>query len=293
MAATDTFNYAQAFAGNIGLLTPDEQTRLRQATVAIPGMGGVGGAYLVTLARLGVGRFVIADDDTFELRNIHRQSGATMQTLGRPKVDVMAEMARAINPELDLRIVRDAIRHNNIDAFLSGCDLVLDGLDFFHIAARRLLFQRARATGLTVITCGPMGFSAALLIFTPTGPSFDEFMAIDDGMSELEQLARFAVGLAPAALHLAYMDRSTISLKEQRGPACAIAMNLCAAVAATEALHVLLKRRAPWSVPRYAQFDTYRMRYRRGTLRLGNRHPWQRVKLWYLKHQLRHDFARP
>ena len=291
MAAIDTFDYAQAFAGNLGLLTADEQARLRQATIAIPGLGGVGGAHLLTLARLGVGRFILADEDAFELRNIHRQTGATVQTLGRPKVDVMAEMAQAINPELSLRIFRESVQPFNIDAFLAGSDLVLDGLDFFNIGARRLLFQRARERGLTVITCGPMGFSAALLVFTPEGPSFDNFMAIRDGMSELEQLARFAVGLAPAALHLPYLDRRTVSLKHHRGPASAIAMNLCAAVAATETLAILLKRRAPWAVPRYAQFDPYRLRYRRGTLRLGNRHPWQQCKLWYVKRLLQHDVA--
>ena len=55
---------------------------------------GVGGVHLLTLARLGVGAFHIADFDTFDIANFNRQVGATMSTLGQPKVDVLADMAR-------------------------------------------------------------------------------------------------------------------------------------------------------------------------------------------------------
>ena len=282
----DDRRYQEAFSRNIGLLTEAEQAVLRRACVAIPGMGGVGGAHLLTLSRLGVGRFVIADGDVFELANVNRQAGATVQTLGRSKVEVMAEMARAINPALVLRSVAEDLHAGNVDAFLSGVDVVVDGIDFFRIDARRMLFRRARERGLPVITCAPLGFSVACLIFTPEGPSFDEFFALADGMDEVEQLARFAVGLAPAGLHVPYLDIRRVSLSAHRGPSSAIAVNLCAAVAATEVLNCLLKRRAVWAVPRYAQFDPYRLRYRRGVLYWGNRHPLQRLKLWYLRRHL-------
>ncbi len=287
MATPNLFRYEEAFTSNLGLFNEEEQARLRQATIALPGLGGVGGAHLITLTRIGVGRFVIADGDVFELRNFNRQLGATMQTLGKQKVDVMADMARAINPDVSIRSFPEGIHETNVREFLSGCDLVIDGLDFFQMNARRLLFRSAKAQGLHVITCGPLGFSTACLMFSPTGPSFDEFMAIEDGMDEQEQLARFAVGLAPAGLHIPYIDRTRVSLKAHRGPSSMIAINLCSAVAATEAINLLLNRQEPWCVPRYAQFDAYRRCYRKGTLPGGNRHPLQRAKLWYLKRYLR------
>ena len=287
MAADEPFRYDVAFGNNLGLLTPEEQSRLRRATVALPGMGGVGGAHLLTLTRLGIGRFVIADGDRFEPKNFNRQTGATTQTVNRPKVEVMAEMARAINPEVSIRIVPQELHQGNLPEFLANSHVVVDGLDFFRIDARRALFREAKRQGLHVITCGPLGFSAALLVFGPRGPSFDEFMAIDDRMDEQEQLLRFAVGLAPAGLHLPYVDRASVSLKDHRGPSSMIAINLCAAVAATEVLNVLLNRRPPLCVPRYAQFDPFRLRYRLGTLPGGNRHPLQRLKLWYVRRLLR------
>ena len=291
MAQSPSEFFERAFASNLGLLSPDEQTTLRRSTVAIPGMGGVGGAHLLTMARLGVGGFKIADRDIFELPNTNRQLGATSQTMGRLKTEVMAAMAKDINPYAVVETLHDEVTPENIDRFLEGADVVIDGLDFFRIDARRLLFARARAMRLPVVTCGPLGFSVALLVFLPDGPSFDEFMAIDDRMTEREQLMRFVVGLAPAALHIPYLDLRRIDPAQRRGPSSVIAIDLCAGVAATETLNLLLKRRPPLAVPQYAQFDPYRLRYRRGRLWFGNRHPWQQAKLWYLRRRLKHVFA--
>src|SRR5262245_20680110 len=62
-------DYFEAFSRHDGLLLRDEQERLRRCHVAIVGMGGVGGSHLMALARLGIGRFTIADPDRFELAN--------------------------------------------------------------------------------------------------------------------------------------------------------------------------------------------------------------------------------
>jgi len=70
------FDYKVAFSRNIGWVTEAEQSRLRSKRIAIAGMGGVGGGHLLTLTRLGVGAFNIADFDAFELANFNRQAGA-------------------------------------------------------------------------------------------------------------------------------------------------------------------------------------------------------------------------
>src|SRR5437870_7814832 len=97
------FNYEEAFSRNIGWVTEAEQQVLRGKRVAIAGLGGVGGVHLLTLARLGIGKFNIADFDRFDLANFNRQIGATMPTLGRSKVEVLATMAKEINPELEIQ----------------------------------------------------------------------------------------------------------------------------------------------------------------------------------------------
>src|SRR5438552_9527102 len=172
--------YHQAFARNLGIINESEQEKLRNSRVAIAGMGGVGGIHLVTLARMGIGKFHIADSDVFEAANLNRQYGATTGTLGRIKVDVMKEIAMSINPEIEIRCFSEGISEQNIDEFLNDVDVAIDGIDAFEINARRLLFNKARARDIYSITSGPLGFSSILLTFDPKGMSFDEYFGISD-----------------------------------------------------------------------------------------------------------------
>ncbi len=66
----------QAYSRNLGILSPAEQEKILNSRIAIPGLGGVGGQHLITLARTGIGKFTLADFDTFEVKNINRQYGA-------------------------------------------------------------------------------------------------------------------------------------------------------------------------------------------------------------------------
>jgi tRNA A37 threonylcarbamoyladenosine dehydratase len=97
------FDYNAAFSRNIGWVTEREQRALQGKRVAIAGLGGVGGSHVLTLARLGIGAFNLADFDTFSLVNFNRQAGATVSTIDRAKLDVITAMAKDINPGLDVR----------------------------------------------------------------------------------------------------------------------------------------------------------------------------------------------
>lgn len=77
------FQYDEAFSRNIGWVTAEEQCVLRTKRVAIAGLGGVGGGHLLTLTRLGIGGFHLADFDTFDLANFNRQASAATSTLGQ------------------------------------------------------------------------------------------------------------------------------------------------------------------------------------------------------------------
>ncbi|MBI3615867.1 MAG: ThiF family adenylyltransferase [Candidatus Omnitrophica bacterium] len=283
------WSYEEAFRRNRGLIRPEEQQRLRSCRVAIAGMGGVGGIHLVTLARLGIGRFSIADPDRFEVANFNRQQGATRSTLGRLKVEVLAEMAREINPGIDLRIFTDPIGPDNAEQFLKEADLFIDGIDAFEIEARRLLFRAAAARGIYAVTAGPLGFSTAWIVFDPGGMSFDRYFDLSDGMDETGQFVAFIIGLAPAATHRAYLDRSAVDVKAHTGPSASLACQLAAGAAAAETLKILLHRGSVRPAPFYQQFDPYLGRWIQGKLLGGNRHPLQRLKRWLLVRQFRQN----
>jgi molybdopterin/thiamine biosynthesis adenylyltransferase len=272
-----SFNYSQAFSRNIGLVTEEEQARIRSFTVAIPGMGGSGGFNLIALLRQGFERFKIAYMDKFELKNFNRQYGARVDTLNRPKIDVMKEEALKINPNCHIELFREGINEGNIDQFLADVDLSVDALDAFAVDARRLFFNQSLAKNIPVITAGPIGFGSAFLIFLPGGPNFDEYFVVNDGMSYKDKLLSFFVGLVPSLLQRPYMRRT--SIEEKRGPSSVGAVSIGAGIIAIYALKVLLKKGKVRAVPYYHQFDVMRERYVCKRLWLGNYNPIQQLKI--------------
>ena len=204
MAAPHIFDYDRAFSRNIGWVTPIEQVKLNGARIAIAGLGGVGGAHLLTLARLGVGNFNIADFDDFDVHNLNRQAGAFMSFMGQPKIDAVAQLARGINPELDLRLFSQGVTPENVDDFLREVDVYVDGLDFFALPARRMVFAKCREKGIPALTAAPLGMGTAFLYFSPTGMSFEDYFKVE-GHESQEQYARFIAGLSPAMVQRDYL----------------------------------------------------------------------------------------
>ena len=281
------FRYNEAFARNVGWVTEAEQAALRGKRIAIAGVGGVGGVHLLSLARLGIGAFHVAEMDTFDLVNFNRQAGAMMSTLGRPKVDVMVEMARQINPELDIKVFGEGVNAGNLDAFLDGVDLYVDGLDFFAFQARRDTFNACHAKGVPAVTAAPLGMGTAVLSFLPGKMSFEEYFRLD-GCDEDEMAVRFLLGLSPAMLQRGYLaDPSRVDFAARRGPSTIAACQLCAGVTATEALKILLGRGEVLCAPWGFQFDAYRNRYIKTWRPWGNRNPVQQIGLFVARRQLR------
>ncbi|RUM94634.1 MAG: thiamine biosynthesis protein ThiF [Thiothrix sp.] len=279
MSTTERFDYKTAFARNIGWITPQEQLVLRSKRVAIAGLGGVGGSHLLTLARLGIGAFTLADFDSFELANFNRQAGAFTSTIGRPKLKTLTKMAREINPQLDIREFPQGINDSNTEDFLFGASLFIDGLDFFAIKPRRKVFSACSALDIPAITAAPLGMGVALLNFLSQKMSFEAYFQMS-GYDEKEQLLRFLVGLSPAMLQRGYLvEPNAVDFSNQRGPSTPMACELCAGVAATQALKILLKRGKVLSAPHGLQFDAYRNKMVHTWRPGGNNHPVQRLAI--------------
>jgi len=269
-ATAGAFSYDDAFVRNIGWVTPAEQQILRERRVAVAGLGGVGGSHVLALARLGVGAFHIADFDRFDLANMNRQAGAFMGTMGRPKAEVIAEMVREINPEAEVTVFPEGVAGGaSSDAYLAGCDLVLDGLDFFVIDVRRALFAAAAAAGIPAVTAAPLGTGTAWLVFTPEGIGFDRYFDFKDGESTLRQYVKFMIGLSPKGVHrAALVAPERVDFSARAGPSTAMGCQLASAVAVTEALKLLLGRPGLRPAPAFHQFDPVLGRYVSGRQRV-------------------------
>ena len=280
------FDYHTAFSRNIGWVSEAEQQRLRNSRVAIAGMGGVGGSHLLTLTRLGVGGFNLADFDTFDVENFNRQAGANLTTIDRPKLECLMEAALSINPELDINPFPQGVLPEQTSGFLHDCDLYLDGLDFFALEARRAVFATCDELGIPAVTAAPLGMGSALLTFLPGQMTFESYFQME-GAGEYQQYLRFLVGLAPARLHAPYLVLpERIDLVGKKGPSTAMGCELCAGFAATQVLKLLLNRGKVLAAPWGLQFDAYQNRLRRTWRPGGNRHPLQRLAIWLGERQL-------
>lgn len=125
--------------------------KLQACRVAIFGIGGVGGYVAEALARSGVGCFDLIDNDTVALTNLNRQIIATHDTIGQPKVQVMAERIHAINPEAVVHVHQCFFLPENAHEFdFAQYDYVVDAVDT--VAAKIAIIMAAKAANVPVIS---------------------------------------------------------------------------------------------------------------------------------------------
>lgn len=112
------------------LIGKEAIAQLGKAHVLILGMGGVGSFAAEFVARSGIGRMTIVDGDVIDPTNRNRQLPALATNHGQPKVQIMAERLRAINQELELKVVQEFIRPEAIDGLLdTDADYIIDAID--------------------------------------------------------------------------------------------------------------------------------------------------------------------
>jgi hypothetical protein len=175
------FDYAEMTKRNIGFVSEDEQRRLRSGRVFVCGTGGMGGACLQSLARVGVGAFEIADHDCFEVSNLNRQVFSSVPDLGQPKVQVTARRLREIQPDIDLTL-HGVEWVSRLDEILPRCRVVVNAMD--DVAAGIRLYRSARVHGATVIDA-----------YSSTLPSV--FVVRSSDPRPEERLSYPTVGVAP------------------------------------------------------------------------------------------------
>ncbi|WP_104666801.1 HesA/MoeB/ThiF family protein [Ensifer adhaerens] len=145
---SSAFSYQAFTTRNIGFVTEAEQRRLHEATVFVCGTGGMGGACIQALARVGIGRLILADIDSFELSNLNRQVFCFADTIGMPKAEATRDLCLKINPDLNVTVFgRDWTDH--VEALVGEASVVVNGTD--DLGASLLLYRVSRDIGRTVV----------------------------------------------------------------------------------------------------------------------------------------------
>ena len=140
------------------LIGEDGLDRLRDSTVMVFGVGGVGSHCIEALARSGVGRLILIDNDTVSLTNINRQSIAYHSTIGRMKTEVMRERIRDIDPAITVRTYETFVLPENLAELLDQeekntdgkIDYIIDAIDT--VSAKIALVEEAQKRDIPLIS---------------------------------------------------------------------------------------------------------------------------------------------
>lgn len=140
--------YKEFVSRNMGIFSDDQQEKLRNAHVAIIGVGGIGSPVVEMLARTGIENLTICDKDTFEISNMNRQTFAYTDSVGERKIDATEYYVKKMNPAINIRKF-DHVGEDNIDEMLKGVDIVVNGAD--EVRACLVIYRKARALGIPAI----------------------------------------------------------------------------------------------------------------------------------------------
>ena len=141
----------ERFAGIDRLYGKDRVERLAGMHVCVVGIGGVGSWAAEALARSGIGALTLVDADDVCISNTNRQSHAIEGTYGRPKVAVVAERARAIDPQMRVDAVEDFLTSANLESILDrNYDAVIDACDALRVKVEMIAFCRRRKIPIVV-----------------------------------------------------------------------------------------------------------------------------------------------
>ncbi|MCY1161556.1 tRNA threonylcarbamoyladenosine dehydratase [compost metagenome] len=148
--------YERRFAGVEKIYGEDAFRQYEHSHVMVIGIGGVGSWAVEALARTGIAELTLIDMDVIAASNINRQLPAMSSTLGREKVEVMAERCYAINPRIKINVVDDYLTPENVKELLANTpDVVLDCID--DVKAKLALMLHCRFNKIPLIVSGGAG----------------------------------------------------------------------------------------------------------------------------------------
>ncbi|MBN1812968.1 MAG: HesA/MoeB/ThiF family protein [Anaerolineae bacterium] len=183
---------------NVGTIGLDGQAKLLQATVAVVGLGGLGGFVTEALARMGVGRLILIDGDVFEERNFNRQLLSGEGKLGVAKAEVARQRVAEINSGVDVTAHVAMLTRKNLPGLLQEADVVVDALD--RLPIRLVLQEGVQTLGMPLVHGSIAGFLGQVMTIFPDDPGL---RGLYGGVNELPEQGLEAQLGTPAATPMA------------------------------------------------------------------------------------------
>jgi molybdopterin-synthase adenylyltransferase len=139
------------------------QRKLKAASVAVVGAGGIGSAVIPALAGAGVGRLTIIDDDVVDRTNLQRQPIFRDDQIGQPKAVLAADFVRSLNPYVEVEAIKERLTSDNADTLLSSHALVIDGCDNF--ATRLIVGDTLTRLQIPLVSAAAVMFQGQVALF--------------------------------------------------------------------------------------------------------------------------------
>lgn len=247
----------EQFSRNLGIMSEEDVEKLHNTTIAIAGCGCIGGFSAELLARMGIGKLVLADPDTFDVSNINRQCAATHKTVGQKKADALKAHLLTINPEMEIECYLDGVNEENVDGFIKGADYVIDAIDYFAFPESVALHRAGRRRNLFITTAVALGFGTAVMTFSPEGLKLEEYVGIpeDATIKELEGQTFPPTGYSQILPDYATEEKIGQWIADETIPTISVGQALGPGVLVSKMVLHLLNRQTPAFVPESFQLQ--------------------------------------
>jgi molybdopterin/thiamine biosynthesis adenylyltransferase len=157
--------YPHRYIRNQSVISPEEQLKLAQSRVSVVGAGGLGGHIVLLLGRIGVGHLVVIDKDVFDETNLNRQALCTLESIGKSKAEVAANVMASINPGVEVTAHHTQLDPSNMETILGNSHVVVDALD--NVEDRLDLEKETRRMKIPLVHGALAGFEGQLMTIFP------------------------------------------------------------------------------------------------------------------------------
>lgn len=177
--------YWEIVSRQMSIVTKSQQTRFKEAKVAVIGCGGIGGSVIEQLARMGVGNLTLIDKDIFDLSNLNRQLISGLDTLAKEKSYSAKERVRNINPYVNVKVFNEELNEDNVEEVIGDSDIVIDALD--NLVTRVIVSRAAKMKEIPYVHGAIHGTMGQVNVFTPETKSYEEMFQLPSNNKELTE----------------------------------------------------------------------------------------------------------
>jgi molybdopterin-synthase adenylyltransferase len=210
----EKIKFRERYTKNFNTFSLEEQEKLGDSSVAVIGLGGLGGGVCEMLARVGVGRLYLIDGDRFEASNLNRQLLSQEKLIGVPKAEAAVNRIKAINSDIKVTHHIEFLDESSLYEHIKNMDLVMDCLD--SIASRFKLQDAAKKAAIPIVSGAIAGVTGQATVIFPGDIGY--------GLIYGEKSRKQSKGIETQTGNIAY---------------CAL---LIAAIQASECIKILLQR---------------------------------------------------